>query len=111
MFVIEAETMALKEAIQESVVLQLGSVVFECDSQKVVQAIQSSYKGNSEFYVILYSIKVLLAVNPNFELKFIRRQVNMVAHFIIMAANSCPRRNLFNLAPRCIEQFLINEMR
>ncbi|XP_058765928.1 uncharacterized protein LOC131639449 [Vicia villosa] len=66
--VLEAEAMALKEAIQGALAFNLDHIVFASDSQKVVQAIQSNIVGSSEFSYIIRSIKRLLIDFPNFEL-------------------------------------------
>lgn len=47
-FIIEAEALALKEAMQESIYMQLNQITFESDSLMVVQAIHTNYGGNSE---------------------------------------------------------------
>ncbi|XP_058759792.1 uncharacterized protein LOC131633093 [Vicia villosa] len=88
MSTIEAEAIALKEAVQHAISLNLNFVIFESDSQLVVQGIHSNVSGLSEFNLILLSIKRLLALIPNFEVKFIKRQANMVADTLVKAANS-----------------------
>ncbi|XP_058746722.1 uncharacterized protein LOC131619666 [Vicia villosa] len=108
--ILEAEALALKEAIQGAISSQLDKVIFESDSQGVVQAIDSNYKGDSEFSLIIKSINSLLQAFPNFEVKFIKRQANSVAHSLAKAANSWSRRSFIHLIPPCIEQHLINEM-
>ncbi|XP_058758128.1 uncharacterized protein LOC131631355 [Vicia villosa] len=106
----EAEAVAIKEAIQEAIVHHLDKVIFESDSLRVIQAIHSTHSGNSEFSLIILSIQRLLQCNSNFEVKFIKRQANMVAHMLAKAANSWSRRISFNVPPPCIEHILINEM-
>ncbi|XP_058782551.1 uncharacterized protein LOC131656734 [Vicia villosa] len=86
--VIEAEALALKEAIQSVIMLHNAPTIFESDSQQVVQALSSNTPGSSEFISIINSIKSLLLDFPNFEVKFIKRQANMVAHTLAKAANS-----------------------
>ncbi|XP_058746265.1 uncharacterized protein LOC131619152 [Vicia villosa] len=86
--VLEAEALAIKEAIQSATTLHNIPVIFESDSQQVVKALSSSSSGNSEFYLIIKSIKLLLLEFPNFEVKFIKRQANMVAHTLDKAVNS-----------------------
>ncbi|XP_058783244.1 uncharacterized protein LOC131657910 [Vicia villosa] len=86
--VLEVEALALKEAIQGTVDLHLDHVVFASDSQQVVQAIHSNVTGSSEFNFIIQSIKLLLLDFPNFEVEFVKRQANMVAHCLTKAANS-----------------------
>ncbi|XP_058759302.1 uncharacterized protein LOC131632582 [Vicia villosa] len=58
--VFEAEALALKEAILGAISSHLEFVTFESDSQIVTQAIHSNRKGNSEFYLIIESIRSLL---------------------------------------------------
>ncbi|XP_058741428.1 uncharacterized protein LOC131613804 [Vicia villosa] len=79
MSTIEAEALVLKEAVQHAISLNLNFVIFESDSQVVIQGIHSNVSSLSEFNLILLSIKRLLALIPNFEVKFIKRQANMVA--------------------------------
>ncbi|XP_058762486.1 uncharacterized protein LOC131635871 [Vicia villosa] len=78
--ILEAEALALKEAIQGALALHLDHVVFASDSQQVVQAIHSNSIRGSEFSFIIHSIKLLLLNFPNFEVEFVKRQENMVAH-------------------------------
>ncbi|XP_058785019.1 uncharacterized protein LOC131659924 [Vicia villosa] len=107
--IVEAEALALKEAILDAIANQFEKVIFESDSQKVVQAIHSKHCGNSEFSLLILSIQSLLQLYVNFEVKFVKRQANMVAHSLAKTAYSWPRRNVFNLPPPCIEFLLINE--
>ncbi|XP_058783150.1 uncharacterized protein LOC131657808 [Vicia villosa] len=86
--VFEAEALALKEAILGAISSHLEFVTFESDSQIVTQAIHSNRKGDSEFYLIIESICSLLLSFPNFEVKFVKRQANSVAHSLARAANS-----------------------
>ncbi|XP_058774289.1 uncharacterized protein LOC131648555 [Vicia villosa] len=86
--ILEAEALALKETIHSAINLQLESVIFESDSQNTVQAILSNHKGCSDFSSIISSIHVLLLNFPNFEVKFVKRQANSVAHAITKAADS-----------------------
>ncbi|XP_058734036.1 uncharacterized protein LOC131605729 [Vicia villosa] len=107
---VEAEAMALKEAIQAAVQLRLYQVQFESDSQLVVQAIHARKDGNYEFSLIIKSIKSLLDAFPNFKVKFVNRQANLVVHLLARAVNSWTRRSFVDLIPPCNEQQLLNEM-
>lgn len=80
--------MALKEALQSVISVQLNNVTFESDSQLVIQAIHSEHVRMSKFCLILLFIKSLLYLFSNFEVKFIKRQVNSVAHTLAKAVNS-----------------------
>ncbi|XP_058776331.1 uncharacterized protein LOC131650640 [Vicia villosa] len=110
MSTIEAEALALKEVVQHAISLNLNFVIFESDSQVVIQDIHSNVSGLSEFNLILLSIKCLLALIPNFEVKFIKRQANMVADTLVKAVNSWSRRSFVNVIPPCIDFPLINDM-
>ncbi|XP_058784506.1 uncharacterized protein LOC131659316 [Vicia villosa] len=107
--VIEAEALALKEAILGAISMNLNYVIFESDCQRVTQAVHSNNKGASEFSIILRSISELLQSFPNFDVKFTKRQENMVAHSLARAANSWTRRSILNSIPLCIEHILLNE--
>ena len=106
----EAEALALKEAIHGAITLNLNCVIFESDCQRVTQAVHSNNKGASEFCFIINSITTLLKSFPNFEVKFVKRQANMAAHSLAKVANSWSRHNRLNYIPLCIEQIISNEM-
>ncbi|CAK8560665.1 unnamed protein product [Lathyrus sativus] len=109
MSTVEAEALALKEAIQCAITRNMNFVIFESDSQVVVNVVLSTHVGCSEFSCIISSIKQLLPLIQNFEVKFIKCQANMVAHSLPKAANSWSRRSVINVIPPCIESLLINE--
>ncbi|XP_058741502.1 uncharacterized protein LOC131613882 [Vicia villosa] len=108
--VFEAEALPLKEAILGAISSHLEFVSFESDSQIVTQAIHSNRKSDSEFYLIIESIRSLLLSFPNFEVKFVKRQANSVAHSLARAANSWARRSMLVSISHCIEHILINEL-
>ncbi|XP_058757283.1 uncharacterized protein LOC131630523 [Vicia villosa] len=108
--ILEAEALALNEAIQRAIDMQMQNVIFESNSQRTVQTIHSNHQGVSEFSCIISSIHSLLFNFPNFEVKFVKRQANTVAHSIAKATDSWTRRSLFHMIPLCIEQLLLNDM-
>ncbi|XP_058726551.1 uncharacterized protein LOC131597908 [Vicia villosa] len=55
--VVEAEALALKEAIQGATHMHMERITFESDSQTVVQVVNNNSFGHSEFCVIISSIK------------------------------------------------------
>lgn len=107
---IDGETLALKEAMHASIYMQLDRVIFECDSQLVVQALHNINGGTYEFSLIIYCIKNLLVTHINFEVKFIKRQTNSAAHKLAKEVDSWYRRNVFHLIPHCIYQLLFHDM-
>ncbi|XP_058775131.1 uncharacterized protein LOC131649383 [Vicia villosa] len=108
--VLDMEALALKEDMLNAIDLGLDHVIFESDSQNVTNVIRSNLIGISEFSFIISSIKSLLLSFPNFEVKFVKRQANSVAHTLAKAADSWTRRSLFYTIPPCIEPLLYNEM-
>jgi hypothetical protein len=75
-----------------------------------VAAIYHYRAGSSEFSYLVSQINNVLLCNPNFEVKFIKRQANMVAHTLARAAIAWSRRCTFESLPPCISTLLINEM-
>jgi ribonuclease HI len=108
--IIEAEALALLEAMRTTCQMNMQNVIFETDAQIVVGATNSNHVGVSLFSTIILNIKNLLHLNPNFEVKFVKRQANSVAHKLARAANSWASRCVFYLVPLCIEHQLLNEM-
>ena len=107
MTVLEGEAVALLEAIAD--VNRWNQIVFESDSSTLVQALSSLGHGDSEFYAIVSSIIYQLSLHSNFKVKFVRRQVNMVAHALARAACSWASHRIFDSYPSCIEPWLIND--
>ncbi|XP_058776483.1 uncharacterized protein LOC131650791 [Vicia villosa] len=108
--ILEAEALALKEAIQDSIALHLDRIIFESDSLTVVMALHSNASGSSEFHHVIRSIRLLLSSFHNFEVKFVKRQANMVAHSLVKAANSWARRSSLHYILPCIALLINNEM-
>jgi ribonuclease HI len=106
----EAEALTLLEAMKTACIMNLDKIIFECDSQLVVNAIHANHDGASAFSIIISSIKNLLLLNSNFEVKFVKRQANLVAHKLARAANSWASRCDFYSIPPCIKNQLNNEM-
>ncbi|KAK2459206.1 hypothetical protein QL285_006272 [Trifolium repens] len=108
--VIEGEANALLEALKVMQLKGYSEVIFETDCKGVVDAIHNIYGGVSEFSSIICSIKSILLVNPNFVVKFVKRQANMVAHTLAKTASSWARCCTFKNLPLCITAYLNNEM-
>lgn len=100
--ILEAEALALKEATHGVITIQMKNITFESDSQRVTQAIWSNNNGIYEFSFIILSIHNLLQSYPNFEIKFVKRQANTVAHSLDKAVDSRSRSNLIHVVPPCI---------
>jgi len=109
MTVLEGKTVALLVAIHFADVNRWDRVVFESDSATLVQALSSPEHGDSEFYAIVSSIIYQLSLHSNFEVKFVRRQANMVAHTLARAVCSWASHRIFKFYPSYIEHWLIND--
>ncbi|GAU42255.1 hypothetical protein TSUD_327330 [Trifolium subterraneum] len=82
---VEGEAWTLLHAMKDAI---LERVQFESDSKLLVDVIHSRRPGNSKFNLIVNDIILFMSSYVNFEVKFIRRQANSVAHILAMAANS-----------------------
>ncbi|PNY14675.1 ribonuclease H [Trifolium pratense] len=108
--ILEGEATALIQALEVLRQKGISNVIFETDSKNVVDAVHHLHGGSSEFSLFICHINNILQCNPNFMVKFIKRQANMVAHTLARAAISWPRRYQFETLPICIAPLLNNEM-
>jgi ribonuclease HI len=108
--IMEGESIALIKAVHAMEQQGISRVIFESDSKSVVDAISHLRGGSSEFSILISLINNLLSCNPNFVVKFIKRQANMVAHTLARAAISWSCCRTFETLPLCISTLLINEM-
>ncbi|PNX65155.1 hypothetical protein L195_g054400, partial [Trifolium pratense] len=77
---VESEAWALLQATREANHRGLDRVQFESDSQVLTEAIRTRRSGNSKFNLIVADIIKIILSCINFEVKFVMRQANMVAH-------------------------------
>jgi ribonuclease HI len=108
--IIEGEAMALLEAMKTMEQNGFSHVIYETDSKNVVDAIHNLRMGISEFSSIICNIRNVLALNPNFVVKFVKRQANMVAHTLARAAIVWASRYVVDILPLCITPLVNNEM-
>jgi ribonuclease HI len=108
--IIEGESIALLKALHAMEQQGITHVILESDFKNVVDAISHLRGGNSEFSHLILQINNVLSRNPNFVVKFIKRQANMVAHSLARAAISWSSHCTFETLPLCISTLLINEM-
>ncbi|GAU43489.1 hypothetical protein TSUD_91990 [Trifolium subterraneum] len=85
---VEGEAWALLLAMEEARHRGLDRVQFESDSKVLIEAIYTKRRGNSEFLSIVYDILSFMSSFLYFEVKFVRRQANSVAHTLVRAVNS-----------------------
>lgn len=60
-------------------------------------------------YLVLRCIKNLLGSHHNFEVKFVKRQANVVAHMLAKAIDSYSWHSVFNMTPPYIHHLLTND--
>jgi hypothetical protein len=63
---------------------ELNQVQFESDLELLGDAINMKRRGNSEFLSIVHDIVIFMSYFLNFEVKFVWRQVNTVAHILLL---------------------------
>ncbi|GAU43015.1 hypothetical protein TSUD_28340 [Trifolium subterraneum] len=107
---VEGEAWTLLLAMEETRYRGFDRVQFESDSKVLVEAIHMKRRGNSEFLSIVHDIISFMSSFLNFEVKFVRRQANSVAHTLARAANSWSIFHRFENIPLCIEHLVIKEM-
>jgi ribonuclease HI len=102
--------MALIEAMEEMIHRSQSFGIFESDSKLVVDVISSSQAGVFEFSILISYIQALLKMNNYFEVKYVKRQANKIAHSLARVAFSMSRRRLFDLDAPCIVIVLSNKI-
>lgn len=83
-------------------------MTFESNSRTPVASLTTSHRETSEFSIVVSHIIYELVLHSIFEMKFIRRQMNMVAHTLIRVACFWASHHVFEISPTCFEQLLIN---
>jgi len=74
----------------------LQNVICKSDSKMLVYVVHSISADIYEFHVIFSKIRGLLALHHNFEVKFIQRQTNMIAHTLVKVAISNASRRVYD---------------
>ncbi|PNX79855.1 cytochrome p450 [Trifolium pratense] len=85
---LEGEAWTLLLAMKEARHRGLDRVQSKSDSQVLVDAIHMKRTGDSEFLSIVHDIVIFMSSFLNFEVKFVRRQTDSVAHTLVRVANS-----------------------
>ncbi|CAJ2652144.1 unnamed protein product [Trifolium pratense] len=107
---LEGETWALLLAMKEANHRGFNQVQFESDSNVLVDVIHMRHRGNYEFFSIVQDIVIFMSSFLNFEVKFVRRQANSVAHTLARATNSWASFHRFEIIPLCIKHLIVIEM-
>jgi hypothetical protein len=86
-------------------------VIFKSDCQQVVNALRNDCLYANELDTLLSTCNSLLISNANYNIAYVRRQVNRVAHNLATASlfQSSPSVRHF-YPPDCISSIILNEM-
>lgn len=90
--------------------LGISHAIFEMDNKTVVDSLTTQQASFLEFGIILYICRSILESTQNIQVKFIRRQANIVTHYLTGTSMCYASPQVFNSPPTCIVQHLINEM-
>jgi hypothetical protein len=89
----------MKEAIHEVIHEDSLMLFFKTIHKSSLMPSLLNNMEDSTFSLLIFSIRSLLSLVSNFEVKFLRRQANMVAHTLAMTTYSRPRRCIFESIP------------
>ncbi|CAN1135539.1 Putative ribonuclease H protein At1g65750 [Linum perenne] len=84
----EAEAISLEEAMSWIRELGFAEVDFESDALTVVKSIKSFQDDDTEYGDIINRVRELLDSNPGFEIEYVSRSRNSVAHCLARHASS-----------------------
>jgi hypothetical protein len=80
-------------------------VIFGTNVKSVLDAIHNIHGGTSEFNSFICNIRRILLFKPNFMVKFIKHQANMVTHTLARVTVSWTRCCIFETLPRYITTY------
>ncbi|XP_058733805.1 uncharacterized protein LOC131605473 [Vicia villosa] len=105
------EAIGLLTAIKWVINLGFDNVDFELDAKQVVDNVYSVKPNDSDFGAIIDDCKRLITLFfRNSHVKFVRRQVNEVAHALARVTPFLASFHNFTDIPTCIQNIIINEM-
>jgi ribonuclease HI len=107
----ECEASALKHALLIATAYGFERVIFESDCQTVVNAITNDYRYENELGTLLSTCKSILTANASYNIAFVRRQANRVAHNLARASILQSSPMTFYHSPSCISPIIIDEMK
>lgn len=84
----EGEAQGLLQVFFWANSLNLDKVIFELDAQIGMNSINAQTSDCTKFGAIITECMSVIAVKPNFVVRFVRRQINVVAHTLARMAKS-----------------------
>jgi ribonuclease HI len=97
--ILEGESLALLEALKAMQLRGISQVIFEMDSKSSVDALHHLRGGYFKFSLLVSHINYLLLFNLNFSVKYIKRQINIVAY-------TSARTTIFSLVAVLLRHYL-----
>jgi ribonuclease HI len=107
----ECEATALQQAVQIALDLGLNRVVFKSDCQLVMNAVFNNSAYMNELGSLLSNCRTLLLSNASYALAYVRRQANIVAHYLARASILHFNPSIFLHPPDCIHSNILDEMK
>ncbi|GAU20068.1 hypothetical protein TSUD_381600 [Trifolium subterraneum] len=108
---VECEATAMKLALALALSNGFERVLFESDCQQVVNALRNDYLYANELGTLLSTCNSLLISNVDYNVAYVRRQANRVAHNLARTSlfQSSPNVHHY-FPPSCISSIILNEM-
>jgi hypothetical protein len=91
----EAEAVGLKEVIIWLGEMEISRMLIELDCKLVVEDVIDTSSNQTKLDTIIKLCRSFLSFNLNFEISFIRRQVNCVAHHLTRASKLYVSHQIF----------------
>jgi ribonuclease HI len=100
------EAMGLKSALEFAEKLQTYPVIFELDSQIVVNVVKKKMKVHINWGFVVDRCVEFLKHNPNSSINWVNRKTNRAAHALARWAEESPDNDWINSVPYCITSYI-----
>ncbi|MCI24679.1 60S ribosomal protein L23, partial [Trifolium medium] len=100
------EAMGLNDAIDLVEKYRVTNVIFELDSQIVVNAVKRKLRVHKCWGAVIHRCVKFLQDNPNSSIVWTNRDRNRVAHALAKWAEMDPNQDWPNLMPSCIKSYI-----
>jgi ribonuclease HI len=100
------EAMGLKDALDFVEKLQVYPVIFELDSQIIVNAVKKKMKVRRDWGFVVDRCVEFLKHNPNSSINWVNRRANRAAHVLARWAEESPNNEWINSVPYFITSYI-----
>jgi ribonuclease HI len=108
---IYGEAMSLNDALDMADRYQVTNVIFEMDSQIVVNAVKKKASVRQEWGFVIYRCVNFLRTNPNSSINWVKRHGNWIAHELAKWAEKRPNNDWPNSVTNCILPYIQIDIR